>query len=140
MKMMPYYSQIFLSLILRHAVALLILAGYAALFAQQDTLTIAAQDTLLTKSKPTLPDTSTVDKMVVTGTRTLRSIKDNPANVTVITREHIEAAPVNNVSDLLLYEPGVIVKRPVGMGEACLRTSAFVVFPAPPPQPAPLFS
>jgi iron complex outermembrane receptor protein len=126
MKMMPYNSQIFLSLILRHAVALLILAGYAALFAQQDTLTIAAQDTLLTKSKPTLPDTSTVDKMVVTGTRTLRSIKDNPANVTVITREHIEAAPVNNVSDLLLYEPGVIVKRPVGMGEGvpsdiCIR-------------------
>ncbi|HUI90635.1 MAG TPA: TonB-dependent receptor [Chitinivibrionales bacterium] len=64
--------------------------------------------------------------MVVTGTRTRRSIKDNPANVTVITREQIESSPAKNVGDLLPYEPGIIVKRPVGIGEGvptdiCMR-------------------
>lgn len=117
MKMTPSYSRLSPALLLWHSVVLLILTGCTALYAQQDSLAAAARDTLLTKSKPALPDTSTVDKMVVTGTRTLRSIKDNPANVTVITREHIDAAPGENVSDLLLYEPGVLVKRPVGMGE-----------------------
>jgi outer membrane receptor for ferrienterochelin and colicins len=57
------------------------------------------------------------DKVVVTGTRTPRTIRDNPANISVITRQQIESSAATNVSDLLLYEPGVIVKRPVGMGE-----------------------
>lgn len=118
MKTTLSHSRISLSFILRLAAACLILGGWAALYAQQDSLTASAKDTLSEKKKPTLRDSAaTVDKMVVTGTRTRRSIKDNPANVTVITREHIEVAPGENVSDMLLYEPGVLVKRPVGMGE-----------------------
>jgi outer membrane cobalamin receptor len=71
---------------------------------------------------PALSQTDTAagagfDRVVVTGTRTSRPVKDNPANVTVITREQIESSAATNVSDLLLYEPGIIVKRPVGMGE-----------------------
>jgi|WetSurMetagenome_2_1015567.scaffolds.fasta_scaffold00055_58 outer membrane cobalamin receptor len=58
-----------------------------------------------------------LDRMVVTGTRTLRSIKDNPASVFVVPRERIEASPANNISDILLYQPGLQVQRSVGMGE-----------------------
>ena len=60
---------------------------------------------------------ASLDKMVITGTRTARSIKDNPAAVSVITRQQIESSPATNVSDLLLYEPGLMVQRSVGMGE-----------------------
>jgi outer membrane cobalamin receptor len=118
MKTTPSCSWISLSFALHLAAACLVLGGCAALYAQQDSLVGAAQDTLPKKRKPILWDsTATVDKMVVTGTRTQRSIKDNPANVTVITHERIESSPATNVTDLLLYEPGVLVRRQVGMGE-----------------------
>jgi outer membrane receptor for ferrienterochelin and colicins len=63
-------------------------------------------------------DTSvSLDKMVITATRTPRSIKEMPAVVTVITKEQIEASPAKTISDILLYEPGIVVQRPSGMGE-----------------------
>jgi outer membrane cobalamin receptor len=80
--------------------------------AQTDTSTLSQQQ------KQALQDTTArIDRVVVTGTRTPRSIRENPANVTVITREQIESSAATNVSDLLMYEPGIIVKRPVAMGE-----------------------
>ena len=127
MKTTLFRSRISLPIVLRLAATCFILAGCAALYAQQDSLPTVAQDALPKKKKFLAWDsTATVDKMVVTGTRTQRSIKDNPANVTVITREQIESSPAKNVGDLLPYEPGVIVKRPVGIGEGvptdiCMR-------------------
>jgi outer membrane cobalamin receptor len=86
--------------------------------AQPDTQSFARSDTLKPVPVQSVADAaSPFDKVVVTGTRTPRSVRDNPANVTVITREQIESSAATNVSDLLLYEPGIIVKRPVGMGE-----------------------
>jgi outer membrane cobalamin receptor len=55
--------------------------------------------------------------MVITATRTPRSIKETPAVVTVITKEQIEASPAKTISDILLYEPGIVVQRPSGMAE-----------------------
>ncbi|HMD69563.1 MAG TPA: TonB-dependent receptor plug domain-containing protein, partial [Chitinivibrionales bacterium] len=76
------------------------------------------KDTTPKAAKPAHWDSAaSLDKMVVTGTRTLRSIKDNPAAVFVVTKEQIEASPANNVSDILLYQPGLQVQRSVGMGE-----------------------
>jgi iron complex outermembrane receptor protein len=90
----------------------------AQVMAQKDTVSANQGDTAAQKPVSVLPDSAaTVDKMVVTGTRTLRSTKDNPANVSVITRERIESSAATNVTDLLLYEPGVLVRRQAGMGE-----------------------
>jgi outer membrane receptor protein involved in Fe transport len=89
-------------------------------FGQQDTLPPSplVPDAVTKNQKNVIADSSTLfDKIVVTGTRTRRSIKDNPGSISVITREKIESSAHNNVSDLLQYEPGVVVKRPVGMGE-----------------------
>lgn len=57
------------------------------------------------------------DKMVITGTRTKRLLEDNPSNVSLITNERINSAPLTNISDVLLSEPSVIVRRSVGMAE-----------------------
>jgi outer membrane receptor for ferrienterochelin and colicins len=89
-------------------------------FAQTDTQSIVRNDSLKplrTQSAPEAEASGGFDKVVVTGTRTPRTVKDNPGSVTVITREQIESSAATNVGDLLLYEPGIIVKRPVGMGE-----------------------
>jgi outer membrane cobalamin receptor len=102
---------------------LVVLCGFLAVSlsqAQSDTQSIAipGPDTSVVAQKQTIPDTNgRFDKVVVTGTRTPRSIKENPANITVITREQIASSASTNVSDLLLYEPGIIVRRPTGMGE-----------------------
>jgi outer membrane receptor for ferrienterochelin and colicins len=86
--------------------------------AQSDTQTTAHADSPVVAQRQSSPDTAgRFDKVVVTGTRTARSIKENPANITVITREQIESSSATNVTDLLLYEPGIIVRRPIGMGE-----------------------
>jgi outer membrane cobalamin receptor len=55
--------------------------------------------------------------MVISATRTARRLEDVPVSVSVIERPRIESAPVRNVDDLLITEPGVSVKRVVGMGE-----------------------
>jgi outer membrane cobalamin receptor len=91
--------------------------------AQPDPQTVVLPDTpsqlqSSASAQPAATDSfAQFDKVVVTGTRTRRSIKETPANITVITREQIESSAATNVGDLLLYEPGIIVKRPVGMGE-----------------------
>lgn len=66
------------------------------------------------------PQDSTIrelDRMVVTATRTERDVADIPVSISVVGRSTIELAPARNVTDLLMNEAGVLVKRVVGMGE-----------------------
>jgi outer membrane cobalamin receptor len=96
--------------------ALFLCAAFAA--GEPDSLSRSLADTI-SKSAPAArwDSAASLDKMVVTGTRTQRSIKDNPGTVFVVSREQIASSPANNVSDILLYQPGLIVQRSVGMGE-----------------------
>ncbi len=63
------------------------------------------------------PEALELEKMVVTGTRTPRPLKQSPVSITVLTPQMVEAAPAKNLDDLLVGEKGVILKRAVGMGE-----------------------
>ncbi|MCH2189628.1 MAG: TonB-dependent hemoglobin/transferrin/lactoferrin family receptor [Gammaproteobacteria bacterium] len=49
------------------------------------------------------------DTVVVTATRTEKSIEDVPATISVIDAEQIEREIANNIDDLIRYEPGVSV-------------------------------
>lgn len=60
---------------------------------------------------------SQLETMVVTATRTQRKLSDIPVAVSVIDKATIDASPARNVDDLLLTEPGISVKRMVGVGE-----------------------
>ena len=50
-----------------------------------------------------------VSPVTVVGTRTQRRVDDVPATVTVITADQIEANLVNDIKDLIKFEPGVSV-------------------------------
>ncbi|MBN2035880.1 MAG: TonB-dependent receptor, partial [Chitinispirillaceae bacterium] len=64
------------------------------------------------------PDTAvTLDKMVVTATRTRRLTSEAPANVSVITKKEIAASPAKTVEDLLVTQSGVQATRTVAIGE-----------------------
>ncbi|WP_167856126.1 TonB-dependent receptor plug domain-containing protein [Natronospirillum operosum] len=58
------------------------------------TVTAAAEETAL-------------DTLVITGTRTEKSISDSPVQVTVLQREELEARQVNTVAEALRHIPGV---------------------------------
>ncbi len=88
---------------------LAVLAVFSASRAQEDTATAA-------DTSATAP-VNQLDRMVVSATRTQRRLSDVPVSVSVIGRLEIEALAARNVDDLLLSEPGVSVKRIVGMGE-----------------------
>lgn len=76
----------------------------------------AEEDTSTTSKEK--PDTiATLDKMVVTATRTNRLMSQTPASVSVISQEEIEISPAKNIDDLIMTETGVQVKRVVGIGE-----------------------
>ncbi|MEH0198088.1 TonB-dependent hemoglobin/transferrin/lactoferrin family receptor [Caulobacter sp. CCNWLY153] len=55
-------------------------------------------------------DVAEVDKVTVTATRSEKSVLDAPATVTVTTSQEIEDALVNDVKDLVRFEPGVSVR------------------------------
>jgi len=57
----------------------------------------------------------TIDQVVVTATRTERSVKDIPAQVEVITEEEIKDFPVSNIDDLLRSAANVYVNRSWGI-------------------------
>jgi len=54
--------------------------------------------------------------VVITATRTIKSLADIPASVSVVTREDIQDSPSLNADDLLRGESGVDLKRVAGMG------------------------
>ncbi|MBN1576998.1 MAG: TonB-dependent receptor [Chitinispirillaceae bacterium] len=58
-----------------------------------------------------------LDRMVVSATRTRRRISETPASVTVISRREIEFSPAKDVNDLIAKKTGVQVCRYAGMGE-----------------------
>jgi len=60
---------------------------------------------------------ATLDKMVVTATRTERRISQTPVAVSVVTREEIDVAPARNIDDILMTKTGVQMKRAAGMTE-----------------------
>lgn len=52
-----------------------------------------------------------LQQVTVTGTRTERTLADSPASITVIDRERLRRELVQNIQDLVRYEPGVSVRR-----------------------------
>ncbi|MEO1377390.1 MAG: TonB-dependent hemoglobin/transferrin/lactoferrin family receptor [Cyanobacteria bacterium J06635_10] len=50
-------------------------------------------------------------EITVTGTRSERPVKDTPGNITVIESEDVDRQLVNELSDLIRYEPGVSVGK-----------------------------
>lgn len=59
-----------------------------------------------------------MEEIVVTATRTERTIKDLSATVSVITREDIEASNANSCTDLLNTLPGLFVQKTGSFGRA----------------------
>lgn len=51
------------------------------------------------------------ETVTVTATRTAKDVNDVPATVSVITEEEINNRLVNDIKDLIRYEPGVSVRR-----------------------------
>ncbi len=58
-----------------------------------------------------------LDKLIITATKTNRLMSETPASVSVLTKEEIDVSPAKNVDDLIMSETGVQVKRVVGIGE-----------------------
>ncbi|MFS8857190.1 TonB-dependent hemoglobin/transferrin/lactoferrin family receptor [Synechococcus sp. H55.7] len=57
-----------------------------------------------------------LQQVTVTGTRTERTLADSPASITVIDRERLRRELIQNIQDLVRYEPGVSVRRNVRYG------------------------
>lgn len=57
-----------------------------------------------------------LQQVTVTGTRTERTLADSPASITVIDRERLRRELLQNIQDLVRYEPGVSVRRSVRYG------------------------
>ena len=64
-----------------------------------------------------------LDPVVITATRTERSVKDTPASVTVIQREEIEHRQAQSVQDVLRGVPGLTLANDGGLGK---NTSVFM--------------
>ena len=62
-------------------------------------------------------EVQSLDRMVVSATRTRRRISETPASVSVISRQEIERSPAKDINDLIANKTGVQVRRFVGMGE-----------------------
>lgn len=58
-----------------------------------------------------------LERMVVTATRTKRRLSEIPASVSVIDAKEIASSGALSIGDALTHEAGVIMKRPLGMGE-----------------------
>lgn len=79
-------------------------------------LTVACEATAQTAPSRTPTE---LDAVTVTGTRSERAIRDVPATVTVIDADEIERRNVQNIRDLVRYEPGVSVgNSPTRAGRA----------------------
>jgi outer membrane receptor protein involved in Fe transport len=60
-------------------------------------------------------DTLEVDEVVITGTKTLRNLRDVPGRIDVISSKTIEVSPVQQIDDVLRYIPGLNVNRTTGI-------------------------
>lgn len=57
-----------------------------------------------------------LDRMVVSATRTRRLMSEIPTSVSVIARQEIDRSPAKDINDLIANKTGVQVRRSVGMG------------------------
>lgn len=62
-----------------------------------------------------LNDTLEIDEAVITGTKTLRNIKEVPGRISVIKSEAIEFSPAQQVDDILRFTTGLNVNRSTGI-------------------------
>ena len=60
-------------------------------------------------------DTLLLDEVVITATKTLRSIKEVPGRALVIDQEEIRSTPAQQLDDILRFIPGLNVNRSTGM-------------------------
>lgn len=60
-------------------------------------------------------DTLEIEEAVITGTKTLRSLKEVPGRVSVINTNAIEFTPAQQVDDILRFTPGINVNRSTGI-------------------------
>jgi hypothetical protein len=51
------------------------------------------------------------EEITITGTRTERSVRESPSSITVIKADDVDRGSVNNLEDLIRYEPGVSAGR-----------------------------
>ncbi|MFK5952503.1 MAG: TonB-dependent receptor [Desulfobacterium sp.] len=71
-------------------------------------------------------ETVTLDDVVVTATKQIRSVRDTPSTITVITAEDIEKSNAQTVPEALKGIPGVVVEERYGLSsEIVLRGNAF---------------
>lgn len=97
-------------LLLKKVAATIVFIGiFCNIFsAEQDTSAIDEQKT---------DSITSLDRIVVTATRTKRLMSQTPASVSVIDQDVIDISPAKNIDDLLVAETGVQMRRVVGMGE-----------------------
>ncbi len=62
-----------------------------------------------------LDDTLKIDEAVITGTKTLRNIKEVPGRISIIKSEAIDFSPAQQVDDILRYTTGLNVNRSTGI-------------------------
>ena len=63
-------------------------------------------------------DTSSLEEVVVTATRTEKKVDDAPASVSVITKKDMEKYDIQTVDDAIKYEPGLYVRRTKGLSDS----------------------
>ncbi|MBN1129408.1 MAG: TonB-dependent receptor [Chitinispirillaceae bacterium] len=69
-------------------------------------------------SSPTYSDTTvSLEKIVITATRSKRLVSETPASVSVITKKEIASSPAKTVEDLLITQTGVQASRSAAIGE-----------------------
>ena len=62
-------------------------------------------------------NSTTLDTIVVTASRSEENIKDVPARMSVIDKKIIEQNPILNLSDIIQRDPSVYIKQSGGMGQ-----------------------
>lgn len=83
---------------------------------------IVSQNADLLSQSPIVPTPTpeeTEEELVVTGTRTPRAAKTTPGTITVFDGKYLDNNYIQNIQDLIRYEPGVSVQnRPTRAGNA----------------------
>ena len=98
------------------------MARFKSLLLQSVSLAALAGGTALAQETPRAPVTA-LDAVTVTATRNENTVGNVPATVTVIDSKEIDERNVNNIRDLIRYEPGVSV----GNSPARAGTGSYVI-------------
>lgn len=82
----------------------------AEILSTDNNLVLGIKETDTTITAGNIPDISDLT-ITITGTRTLRRLLDSSSSITVIDSQQIERQLIQNIQDLVRYEPGVSVGR-----------------------------